>query len=374
MLRERKKSFDFILLLTVLILVATGIVMVLSASTPTAQSKYNDTYYYFKKQLIFAAIGFVGLFFLANIDYRKLQKFGVPLLLGSMGLLVLVLIPGIGQPVKDTWRWIVIAGFQFQPSEVAKFALILFFAGSLAKRKDNLKYFWKGFSPYLLVVGVFGALIMMEPHLSCTIIIGSISLVMLLAAGAKKRHFLILFVLGGGIGFVVLKEALKRFPYMLERLTTFIDPWKYAQDEGWQIIQSLYALGSGGFFGKGLGHSLQKYMYLPEPHNDFIFSVLAEELGFIGVVGVLSLFALFIWRGIKISLNAPDAFGSLMAAGITSLIAIQTIMNIGVVTASIPATGVALPFFSAGGTALIMFMGEVGILLNISRYSRYDRL
>ncbi|MDD4188966.1 MAG: putative lipid II flippase FtsW [Eubacteriales bacterium] len=370
MIRERKKTFDFILLLTVLILVATGIVMVLSASTPTAQSKYNDIYYYFKKQLIFAAIGFAGLFFLANFDYRKLRKFGAPLLLASIALLVLVLIPGIGQPVKDTWRWILIAGFQFQPSEVAKFALILFLAGSLAKRQDTLKYFWKGFFPYLIVVGVFSVLIMLEPHLSCTIIIVLISLIMLFSAGAKKRHFLILTGLGAGL----VAFALKKFPYMLTRVTTFLDPWKYAQDEGWQIVQSLYAIGSGGLFGKGLGRSLQKYMYLPEPHNDFIFSVIAEELGFIGVTGVLLLFGLFIWRGIKISLNASDSFGSLLAAGITSLIAIQTILNIGVVTASIPATGVALPFFSAGGTALIMFMGEVGILLNISRYSRYDRL
>lgn len=370
MIHERKKSFDFILLLTVLILVATGIVMVLSASTPTAQSKYNDTYYYFKKQLIYAAIGFIALFVMANIDYRKLQKFGTLLLLGSLGLLVLVLIPGIGQPVKDTWRWIVVGGYQFQPSEVAKFALILFFAGSLAKRKDDLKYFWKGFFPYLIVVGVFSVLIMLEPHLSCTIIMVIISFIMLYSAGAKIRHFLILTGLGGGL----VAVALKTFPYMLTRVTTFLDPWKYAQDEGWQIVQSLYAIGSGGFFGKGLGRSLQKYMYLPEPHNDFIFSVLAEELGFIGIVGVLLLFALFIWRGIKISLNASDAFGSLMATGITSLIAIQTILNIGVVTASLPATGVSLPFFSAGGTALIMFMGEVGILLNISRYSRYDRL
>lgn len=366
----RRRPIDFILFLSMLMLLAIGIVMVFSASTPNAQSKNTDVYHYLKSQLMFAGMGMVALIVLANIDYRKFEKFAPLALVGSLVLLILVLIPGIGRPIKDTWRWFEIAGVQFQPSEIAKFAIILFFASSLTKRRNDLKYFFKGFCSYLLILGVFAGLLLLEPHLSGTIIIVMIALVMLFSAGAKIGHFLIVASpLAAIFAVVVIKVE-----YMRIRVLSFLNPWNDPMDSGWQVIQSLYAIGSGGLFGRGLGRSMQKFLYISEPTNDFIFSVLAEELGFIGVLLVISLFAIFIWRGIKIAINISDMFGSLLAIGITSQLAIQVILNIGVVTSSIPPTGVSLPFISSGGTSLIMFMAEVGVLLNISRYSKYERI
>ena len=366
----RRRPFDFILFLSMLMLLTIGVVMVFSASAPIAQSNNTDIYHYLKSQLMFAGIGLAALIFLANVNYKILEKFAPLMLAGSIVLLILVLIPGIGRPIKDTWRWFEIAGVQFQPSEIAKFAIILFFAWSLSKRRNDLKFFWKGFIPYILVIGVFAALLILEPHLSGTIIITMIALVMLFSAGAKISHFVVIAAPFAAIFAIVVATV----DYMKVRVLSFINPWNDPLESGWQVIQSLYAIGSGGLFGRGLGRSMQKFLYISEPTNDFIFSVMAEELGFIGVLLVLSLFALFIWRGVKIAVNTSDMFGSLMAIGITALIAIQAILNIAVVTSSIPPTGVSLPFISSGGTSLIMFMAEVGILLNISRYSKYDRI
>lgn len=367
-----RKPVDFWIFITVLILLSLGIIMVFSASAPSAfnYTKNHDIFFFFKNQLKFAIAGLVIMFAAMNIDYRKLGKWSPIFLVFSIVLLLAVAIPGIGHEENGSRRWIYIGSFHFQPSEIAKIAIILFFAYSLSKRKDQLESFFKGLLPYLLLIGLFAGLLLMEPHMSCTIVVVSVASIMLFCAGAKIRHFAILVVpavasLGTVIAFV---------PYMRTRVLSFLDPWKDFHGSGWQIVQSLYAIGSGGLFGKGLGRSLQKFLYIPEPQNDFILSVLAEELGFIGVLAVLILFLILIWRGIKVSMNAPDVFGSLVAIGITSLVSVQVIINVAVVTSSMPVTGMPLPFFSAGGTALLFLMGGVGVLLNISRYASYERM
>lgn len=367
---KTRKPFDFWIFLSVLVLLSLGIIMVFSASAPVAYNVNHDAYYILKSQMLFALIGFAGMFLAANIDYRKWNKLAPVLFVVSIVLLILVLIPGIGRETKGTWRWLYIGSFQFQPSELAKLAIIMFFSHSLSKRKDQLDSFFKGMFPYLLLIGVFAGLILLERHLSATIIVISVSAIMLFSAGARIRYFVVL-----GLPAVLgLSTVVAFVPYMRARVLSFLDPWKDLQGDGWQAVQSLYAIGSGGLFGRGLGRSMQKFLYIPEPHNDFIFAVLAEELGFIGVLAVMLLFMILIWRGFKVAMNAPDAFGSLLATGITSLIALQSLLNIAVVTSSVPPTGVSLPFFSAGGTALVLFMFEIGILLNISRYSNNERI
>lgn len=365
-----RKPFDFLIFMTVLILLAFGLVMVFSASAPTAENQYHDVYRVIKSQLLFAVIGIAAMLLAANYDYKKLAKFAAILLIVSIVFLIMVRIPGIGRETKGTWRWIYIGTFNFQPSEIAKFSIILFFAYSLSKRKEQLNTFFKGFLPYLLLMGVFAGLLLLEPHLSGTIIILSVATVILFSAGAKIRHFFILIV----PAVVGLATVVTFTDYMNDRIESFIDPWKDLQGNGWQIVQSLYAIGSGGIFGRGLGRSMQKFLYIPEPQNDYIFAILAEELGFIGVLAVLFLFLIFIWRGVKVAINAPDTFGSLLAIGITSLIAVQSLFNVAVVSKAVPATGVSLPFFSSGGSALVLFLAEVGVLLNISRYSNYERI
>lgn len=371
---KEKKPFDFWLFMTVLIMLSLGLIMVFSASAYTAASSkdYNyDVYYIVKTQLAYAALGLVAMLFAANYDYRKFGPRTVTALMGgSLLMLFLVLVPGIGHEANGSWRWIYIGPLHFQPSEIAKLALILFLAYSLSKRKKGLDSFINDFVPYLLLIGLAAGLLMMEMHLSATIIIVSVSFIVLYVGGAKIRHFLII-----GLPAVAALSAVIMFTdYMTVRIQSFIDPWSDKQGVGWQTVQSLYAIGSGGIFGRGLGQSMEKFGYIPEPHNDYIFAVLAEELGFIGVLAVLLLFLIFIWRGIKIAMNAPDVFGSLTATGITALIAVQSLFNVAVVSKAVPPTGVSLPFFSSGGSSLILFLLEVGILLNISRYSSYERI
>lgn len=365
-----RKPFDFWIFLTVLILLSIGVIMVFSASAPFSYNTYGDVYHVLKSQLMYAVMGVVVMLFMANFDYKIVLKFAPALLVVSIVLLILVLIPGIGRIENGARRWIYVGPLNFQPSEIAKIAIILFFAQSLSKRKDQIKYFFKGLLPYLLLMALFAGLLILEPHMSCTLIVMAVASIILFSAGAKISHFALLFIpaaagLGGIIAFV---------PYMRTRVLSFLNPWADMKGDGYQIVQSLYAIGSGGLFGRGLGRSMQKFLYLPFPHNDFIFSVLAEELGFVGVVAVMLLFLIFVWRGIKVAMCAPDIGGSLTAVGITSLIAVQTLLNVAVASQTAPPTGVSLPFISYGGTSLILLMGMVGILLNISRYSKYERI
>lgn len=367
-------SVDFTLVITVLLLLSLGLVMVLSASSPTSLQEYGNSYKYFVRQLIFAILGLFGMYFVSKIDYRIYQRFYKQAWWLSAVLLVAVLV--LGSKAKGAKRWIDLGFITFQPSEIVKFLMIVFYAGILVKNRNELGKFWKGLVKHILCLVPIIFLLILEPHISTSMVIIITCCVMILMAGCKFWQFCASgAVAAGGIGAVatVLYFASEffrdKFQYAVTRITTFLDPWKYASDEGWQVIQSLYAIGSGGLFGTGLGDSKQKYLYLPEPHNDFIFSVLAEEFGFVGCMVVFILFAIFIWRGILIAMKAPDMFGSLVAVGITTLVGIQVIINVAVVTSSMPATGMQLPFFSYGGTALFILLCEVGVLLSISRAS-----
>ena len=365
-------SVDFTLVITVLLLLSLGLVMVLSASSPTALQKYDKSYYFFIRQLIFAVLGLFGMYFVSKIDYRIYQKFYKHAWILSAILLVLVLV--IGTDSHGAKRWINLGFTTFQPSELVKFLMIIFYGGILVKDRDELGKFWKGLVKHVLFLAPIIGLLLLEPHVSTSMVIIITCCIMMIMAGCKFWQFVMSGVIAvGGIGSIatVLYAASdafkKQFQYIVTRFITFTDPWQDATGDGWQIIQSLYAIGSGGLFGAGLGESKQKYLYLSEPHNDFIFSVLAEELGFVGCILVFVLFAVFIWRGVLIAMKAPDMFGSLVAVGITSLVGVQVIINVAVVTSSMPVTGMQLPFFSYGGTALFILLCEVGVLLSISR-------
>ncbi len=371
--KKKEKNFssflnnpiDFTLVIAILLLLALGLIMVLSASSPSALSESGNSYKYFSKQLIFAILGLIAMAFISKIDYRFYQKFYKHAWWLSLILFALVLL--IGKNVNGAKRWIYITEtLSFQPSELVKFLMIIFYAGILVKDRDQLGMYGKGFIKHVCMLAPIIGLLLLQPHFSASIVIIGICSVMMITAGCKLWHF----ILTGGVAglpamiFLIIKE-----PYRLKRVVTFLDPWQDKTGDGWQVIQSLYAIGSGGLFGAGLGESKQKFLYIPEPHNDFIFSILGEELGFVGCAIVIILFAIFIWRGILIAMKAPDMFGSLVAIGITALVGIQVIINIAVVTSSMPATGMPLPFFSYGGTALFILLCEMGVLLNISRAS-----
>lgn len=347
---KKKKSFssfvnnpiDFTLLITILVLLSIGLVMVLSASSPSALAESGNSYSFFSKQLIFAVLGLAAMLFISKIDYRFYKKFYKHAWWIALLLLALVLVAG--KEVNGAKRWIFVTEtLSFQPSEMVKFLMIVFYAGILVKNRDELSKYGKGFIKHLLFLAPIIGLLLLQPHFSASIVIIGICAIMMIMAGCKFWHFL---ATGAVAGIPALILLIVKEPYRLQRVMTFLDPWKDATGTGWQVIQSLYAIGSGGLFGAGLGESKQKYLYIPEPHNDFIFSILGEELGFIGCAVVLILFAIFIWRGILIAMKAPDMFGSLVAIGITALVAIQVIINVAVVTSSMPATGMPLPFFS----------------------------
>lgn len=359
----RRRDFDLWIFITILLLLAIGVSMVYSASSYYALRKFGSKEYYLIRQLIWSTIGVFVMLFVSRLDYKRLSRLSPILVLVSMVLLILVIIPGIGSRVNGSWRWFNFGFASFQPSEMAKLSIILFFSFTLSKKSEKLQYFWKGLVPYLLIVGVFDFFLIKEPHFSGMILISSVAVIILFCAGAKVWHFALLALptIPTIIYFVVNEE------YRLKRFLTFLDPFEDPTDSGYQIVNSIYAIGSGGLFGKGIGQSIQKNLYIPEPHTDFIFSVVAEELGFIGAVTVLLLFMVIIWRGIRIAMHAPDMLGSLIAIGITSLIAVQVIVNVAVVTSSMPVTGMPLPFFTYGGSSLAFLLVGIGILLNISR-------
>lgn len=367
-------QLDFILLIVVILLLSLGLIMVLSASSPTSLAETgDDSYSYFRKQAIFAVVGIIAMLFISKIDYRFWKKFYKIAYWVSIILLLMVLIPGIGVSSGGASRWIKILGVQFQPSELAKIGLIIFYASYLTDHKDELKGFYTGFiKPFLYLVPVILILILIQDHLSATIIIVAVVGIMMLMAGSRLKYFLTAGTAAGVLGaagLYLMAKFTSKGAFRLARITSFLNPWADKQGDGWQVIQSLYAIGSGGLFGVGLGQSKQKYLYISEPHTDFIFAVLAEELGFVGCAVVIALFCVFIWRGVLTAMKAPDMFGSLVAIGITSLIGLQAIINIAVVTSSMPVTGMPLPFFSYGVTSLLILLCSVGVLLNISRAS-----
>lgn len=370
-----KGSVDYIIWITVMILVAFGLIMVLSASAPSAFAETNDSYKYIKKQAISAVIGLVAMMACSKVDYHIFRK--MKWLIYIVFIVLLVLVGFVGIDAGGARRWINIAGFNFQPSEFAKIGFILFFASVLSDVKEHgkIKTYKYGFVyPLIFMVPIVGAILILQNHFSATFIIAVVTVVQMFVAGTKISHFLLtglVGVAGGAVALLIKNGQLSLgTDFRSSRIQTWLDPFSDPTGDGWQIIQSLYAIGSGGLFGVGLGNSKQKYLYLPEPHNDFIFSVLAEELGFVGCVAVILLFTLFVWRGVVISMKAKDNFGCLIAIGIITMLGLQAMINIAVVTGTIPVTGMPLPFFSYGGTSLIANLIAVGILLNISRTAK----
>lgn len=359
-----KNPLDFTLLITVFILLGLGIITVLSASSPTALAETGNSYKYLIKQMEAVVIGIFLMFVASKIDYKLWQKNYK--IIYFICMILLLAVCALGREAGGAKRWLDMGFLSFQPSEVAKVGVIIFYSAWLTKNKEKLKTFKYGFVYPLswLLIPIFFILVL-QNHFSATLVICMLAAILMILAGCKIRYFIFVGIPLAALGVFAIIVAGQGF--RMQRILTFFDPWQDIKGKGWQIVQSLYAIGSGGLFGVGLGESKQKYLYIPEPHNDFIFAVLAEELGFIGCAIVIILFAILIWRGITIAMKAPDMFGSLLAAGITSMIAIQVLVNIAVVTASMPVTGMALPFFSYGGTALIITLTSIGILLSVSR-------
>lgn len=364
--KTKRVGMDISFLALVVILLAIGVTMVLSASfarayfDPGGVTKGKATYY-FIRQFIFAALGVAAMIICSRLPVGFYKRFSMPVLI--VAVILLMLVPIIGTNANGAKRWIGLGAFTIQPSEVAKIGIILAFASMICARRGRMKSFRYGILPFAAILAAIVGLLVLEPHFSASIIIVAIGGVMLFLGGARLIWFIAAAVAAGG-GIAVL---LTMFPYASTRITTWRDPFASTSDEGYQIVQSLYSIGSGGLTGLGLGQSRQKYLYLPEEHNDFIFSVVCEELGFIGALLILTLFALLIIRGYWIALHSTDRYSFLVAAGITTLLAIQVILNVAVVTNLVPCTGISLPFFSYGGTALLMQMAEMGIVLSISR-------
>ena len=366
---SKKPKLDWILLVCTILLVGFGILMVYSASYYSAELTYGDPMFFAKKQIVGAVIGFVGLIVCSFINYNKLLKLKWPAIIISVVLLALVFIPGLGITNYGATRWINLGVTTMQPSEIAKFGFVIFASAYLAKNYNKVKKF-TGILPVIIAGGVICFLIILEPNMSITICVALTMIVMLIIGGAKFKHFLLI-----GIAMVVLAVALVLMePYRLKRLLAFLDPWSSAQDEGFQLVQSLYAVGSGGWFGVGLFNSRQKYLFLPFAESDFIFSIIAEEFGFVGCVLLCLVYLVIILRGLKIAKNATNRFGCYLATGVVTIIAIQLVMNIAVVTGSIPPTGLPLPFISAGSTSLLVFMSAIGVVLNVDRQSRNNRI
>lgn len=363
---KRVERFDMVLLLMAVILTCFGVVMVYSASSVMAAKKFHDGFYFLKRQSLFALLGFSVMAVAMHIDYHVWKKLAVPLFLACFFMLLLVFLPGIGGTAKGASRWIRLPGFNFQPSELAKVALILYMAYSLDKRQEKLKQFMAGFFPYLLILGVFIAVLLAQHDMGAALTMLVVAIVMLFAAGTKVQYILGMAVVAlPGIALLVLTKA-----YRMRRITAFLDPWQDPTDAGFQIIQSWLALGTGGIFGQGLGEGKQKLFYLPEAHTDFILAVCGEELGFVGVIVIASLFLLLVQRSILVAISAEDNFGRFLAFGIAVLIGLEAFINMAVVTGMLPTKGIALPFLSYGGSSLIISLSAIGVLLNVSTKMR----
>ena len=358
------QSFDMPFLIILMLILVVGLISLFSASY--AYSYYwnsGDSFFYIKRQLLFALLGVIVMLVVSTIDYHILHHFAIPLMVISYILLgvVLMLPSSIG-----VHRWIRLPGLQFQPSEIAKFALILLFSHLISINHKKMKTFSAGYLPFILILGITCGLVFIEPHLSGTILLLGIGIIMMYVGGTRLLYLLGTLGMGGGAVFYMIFIQ----GYEQDRINVWLDPinaYISNSDEAWQTVQSLYAIGSGGLMGQGLGNSRQKHLFLPEPQNDFIFSVVCEELGFIGAVLIIILFALLVWRGITIGMKSPDKFGSMLAIGLTVQVGVQAIMNIAVVTNAIPNTGISLPFFSYGGTSLVMLLAQMGVVLSISR-------
>ena len=367
--QEGKMDITFLSL--VLILLSVGLVMLFSASYAYSYTYFGNSYRFISRQAGFAVFGVALMLLISKIDYNIIKKFSWIIYIVTVGMLVAVLVLPPMSDELGVKRWISIGGFSFQPSEIAKFAVVVIFAAWLSSNGDRIKKF-RFVAWMVFLLGLVCALVVAEPHLSATILIFCIGCVLLFVGGIQKRW--VFTGLGLGVSaflFLVFSGAVS---YGSDRIQYWLDPWADPSGKGYQTIQSLLAIGSGGLLGRGIGQSRQKYLWVPEPHNDFIFSIVCEELGLIGAMIIIGLFCALVWRGFTIAMRAKDRFGTFMAIGLTFQVGLQAILNILVVTNTMPNTGISLPFFSYGGTALVILLAEMGVVLSVSRGSSVKKL
>lgn len=367
---QKYRQVDGVLLGAIFALLLIGLLMTYSSSAVKGYLYFDDPYHYLKMELVWVTLGLIAMTVALLLDMRKLYNWAKPILYVAIILLIIVKIPGLGRTVNGATRWIGLGPLSIQPSEVIKLAMVLIMARVLATNPRNIQFFRKGLLPCLALLGIICGLIMLQPDLGTTLVIASTTFFMLIAAGARMLHMTAL----GTAGLAMVAGAIVAAPYRMRRIFAFLDPWADPSGKGYQTIQSLLALGPGGLFGLGFGQSRQKFLYLPENHTDFIFAMIGEEFGFVGATLVVLLFFLVIWRGFRLAINAPDNFLGLFAVGLTSLIGIQAMINMGVVIGVLPVTGITLPFLSYGGTSLVFTMIGVGLLLNISARSKTEEV
>lgn len=355
------QTYDVQLLFAVLFLVGIGIVMVYSASSAVAAKRFGSDFYFLKRQAVFSVLGILALVICSHVPVRLYRALAYPILLLALGLLIAMQISHLGMSAGGATRWMRLGPFSFQPAELARLALIIYLAYSLSKKQDDLRQWSIGLVPHLLVLAFFAVALMLQPDFGSVVIFAVLAWLIMFVAGVPLRHLSATLLPLVPLAFFLMIKA----PYRIKRLSTFLDPWQYPADEGYQIIHSLMAFGTGGLWGTGIGKGYQKLFYLPEPHTDFIFAVIGEELGFWGVLFILSLYGLIIWRGIRIAQGCQDTFGMLVATGITAAIGLQVSINMGVALGLLPTKGLTLPFLSYGGTSLLLNMACVGILMKI---------
>jgi cell division protein FtsW len=360
---ERRRP-DYLLLASTIALLVLGTLMVYSASFVVAHNEFNDDAYFLVRQLLWIGAGSIGLLIAAGVDYRRWRTLSLPIMFLCIAMLVLVLVPGIGSSSYGAVRWIKLGPLQIQPSEIAKLAMTLYLADWLARRGPIVGELLKGLLPFAVIVGIIAALVAVQPDLGTAAIIIAVAGCLFFVGGANLLHIALVGATGVSAGLLYLAHL---SGYQMERIRAFLDPWSDIQGSGWHTAQGLIALGSGGLVGSGLGNSLQKYYWVPNAHTDAIFAIIGEELGLVGCVGVLGLFAVVAWRGFLIAWRGPDLFARLFATGLTCMLTIQTLVNIAVVTNSLPYTGVTLPLVSFGGSSTVISLVAIGLLLNISR-------
>ncbi|MCL2084245.1 MAG: putative lipid II flippase FtsW [Oscillospiraceae bacterium] len=360
--RPRRGPIDIPFASFVIMLTIIGVIMMFSASYVRAQEKFDMATYWFLRQGLFAVAGAAIMFVISFMDYQYFRMMSLPVMLAAM--IFMVLVPFIGLREGDAIRWINLGPFSFQPSEIAKLGVIMMFATLIAAYKEKMRTFRHGVLPFVAILGLLSFLLYLQKHYSGTIIILLLGAVLMFAGGTHWGWFIGVFTAGGAAVWYMITQT----TYAADRINIWLDPFKDPRGDGYQAIQSLYALGSGGPFGVGLGNSRQKHLYLPEEHNDFVFAIVGEELGFIGACLIMLIYIALILRGYWIAVHARDRFGSLLVTGVVTLLAIQVILNIGVVSTLLPTTGISLPFFSYGGTSLIIQLAQMGIVLSVSRH------
>ncbi len=359
------KNIDVVLLAAVLALCALGLVMVYSSSAVSAATRNGDAAFYLKRQVVAFALGIGGCIAALKLGYRRLAYLAYPALLVAIALLIAVLIPGVGTTAGGARRWIRLPGFSLQPAELGKLALVVYLAYSLAKKREKVKEFSVGFLPHCIITGVLVLLALAEPDFGTAVSMGLILFALLFAAGTKVSYLVGSLLLA----LPVLYHLVASSPYRMKRITAFLDPWAHRHDVGYQIAESLMSIGSGGVTGLGLGDGRQKLFFLPEAHTDFIFSIIGEELGLVGVGLVIALYAVVVWRGFRAVLNASEPFGAYLALGLTVLLGVQAVVNMAVAMGMLPTKGLTLPFLSYGGSSMVVCLAATGLLLSIGQGS-----